>query len=183
MPRPISATQRTIVSTPEYAMAKIEETPMQDPTTGAFVPQSKDYLASVPGPDLCDAFERILTRRGGMLGEDPLGGLPPAAFLDAQRWGSAMPCHPRAKHDGDSPTRRILAGVAYDSGRFPLAPTRDAGRAEDDGGGAHRSFLADEDLMLFQAGDMVSCHSPGLEGAALSGYDAAEFLYGKLFPS
>ncbi len=87
--------------------------------------------------------------------------------MDAQRWGSALPCHPRSNND-DSPTRRVISGVAYDSGRFALAPTE----AESD-----ESFLADEGLMLFQAGDMVSGHTPGLEGAALSGHDAAERVH------
>ncbi|EJK74473.1 hypothetical protein THAOC_03845, partial [Thalassiosira oceanica] len=46
----------TVVSTPEYAMDRIEETPMQDPETGEFVPQTPGYLESVPGPDLLRAF-------------------------------------------------------------------------------------------------------------------------------
>ena len=35
------------------------------------------------------------------------------------------------------------------------------------------SYVADEELMLFQAGDMVSSYTPGFEGAVLSGMDAA----------
>ena len=38
----------TIVSTPEYAMIQIESTPMQNEKTGEFIPQSKDYLTTVP---------------------------------------------------------------------------------------------------------------------------------------
>ena len=43
------------------------------------------------------------------------------------------------------------------------------------------SFLVDDSLMLLQAGDMVSSYTPGLEGAALSGCDAAEYLHDRLF--
>lgn len=156
------------MSTPEYAMTKIEETPMQDPSTGEFVPQSREYLTSVPGPELYGAFESLLRRRmDGAIG----GGhsLPNVVHLDAQRWGSALPCH---RHlTVDSPTRRWISGVPYDPARRTLAPTA----VERRGGG---SFLADEGLMIFQAGDMVSDRTPGLEGAALSGRDAAERLRG-----
>ena len=159
------------MSTPEYAMTKIEETPMQDPGTGEFVPQSREYLTSVPGPELYGAFESLLRRRmDGAIGG---GGhsLPNVVHLDAQRWGSALPCH---RHlTVDSPTRRWISGVPYDPARRPLAPT-----AVEGGGGG--SFLADEGLMIFQAGDMVSDRTPGLGGAALSGRDAAERLRGVL---
>ncbi|KAL7529629.1 hypothetical protein ACHAXR_004192 [Thalassiosira sp. AJA248-18] len=167
----------TLVSTPEYAMAKIEETPMQDPTTGEFIPQSKEYLTSVPAPDLFNAFRSsLLFKRDGMLGEeeDALDRLPKVVHIEAQRWGSAMPCH---RHlDNTSTTRKVISGVPYDSGRFPLAPTKE--ERQDD-----QSFLVDESLMLFQAGDMMSSHTPGLEGAALSGFNAAEDLYRKLHTS
>uniref|UniRef100_A0A7S4JB22 Uncharacterized protein n=1 Tax=Odontella aurita TaxID=265563 RepID=A0A7S4JB22_9STRA len=108
--------------------------------------------------------------------------LPETVYLDAQRWGSAMPCH---RHlDERSGTRRTVSGVPYDTGRAPLAPTR----MEEGRGGAARSekdddddddatnFLADDDRMLFQAGDMVSGYTPGFEGAAISGMDAAEHI-------
>lgn len=150
----------TLVSTPEYAMNQITETPMQDPKTGEFVPQSSDYLTTIPAPDLLKAFQKVL--------ESKVPQFPEVAYLNAQRWGSAMPCH---RHLGDtSPTRRVISGVPYDSGRAALAPTsrRD--------GDAEFNFLADKDLMLFQAGDMVSRFTPGFESAALSGMDAAEHL-------
>lgn len=75
----------TLVSTPEYAMDQITETPMQDPVTGEFIPQSSDYLATVPAPDLLDAFRKALSHKVDMF--------PNVAYLNAQRWGSAMPCH------------------------------------------------------------------------------------------
>ncbi len=162
------------MSTPEYAMAKIEETPMQDPRTGEFIPQSKEYLTSVPGPDLYNAFVSLLRRRssdGTIIEEDddtPRNdySLPNLIYLDAQRWGSALPCHRQLT--SESTTRRLISGVPYDHARHPLAPTKVERCGE--------SFLYDEDLMIFQAGDMMSAHTPGLEGAALSGCDAAERL-------
>lgn len=167
------------MSTPEYAMAKIEETPMQDATTGEFIPQSPDYLTTVPGPDLCNAFKSLLCQNGGILGENALEKFPNVAHLDAQRWGSAMPCHRHlTASTSSSSTRKVISGVSYDSGRFPLAPTK-----EERQGDGQKSFLVDESLMLFQAGDMMSTHTPGLEGAALSAVDAAEYLHSKLHTS
>ncbi len=161
----------TLVSTPEYAMKKIEETPMQT-KKGEFIPQSKDYLTSVPGPDLADAFCAEITSENGILGENTLkkNDVPKIVYLDAQRWGSAMPCH---RHlDDKSTTRRIISNVAYDSGRAPLAPTK----LERQTSGEDKTFLLDESLMLFQAGDMMSDYTPGAEGAAISGFDAAESI-------
>jgi predicted NAD/FAD-dependent oxidoreductase len=150
----------TLVSTPEYAIKKISETPMQDPETGEFIAQSKDYLTSVPAPDLLNAFQKALI--------DKVDEFPNVIHLNAQRWGSAMPSH---RHlDCESSTRRVLSGVAYDSRRAALAPTI---RTDDDTG---LDFIADDDLMLFQAGDMMSRYTPGFESAAMSGMDAAEHL-------
>ena len=160
----------TIVSTAAYACDKIEETPMQDPKTGEFIPQSPDYLTTVPGPDLLRAFEEIVCDKAGILGNDALTNLPKHVFMDAQRWGSALPCHRHLRHE--SSTRKVLSGVPYDSGLHPLAPTR----IEEDS----KSFLADDDLALYQAGDMMSNYTPGMEGAALSGIDAAEHLLAQL---
>ncbi|KAL7541373.1 hypothetical protein ACHAWF_006918, partial [Thalassiosira exigua] len=163
----------TIVSTPNYACQKIEETPMQDPKTGEFIPQSPDYLTTVPGPDLLRAFEEIVCDKAGILGNGALTNLPKHIFMDAQRWGSALPCHRHLRHETSS-TRRVLSGVTYDSGLHPLAPTRM--EEEDDS----KSFLANDDLALYQAGDMMSNHTPGMESAALSGIDAAEHVLSQL---
>jgi predicted NAD/FAD-dependent oxidoreductase len=46
--------------------------------------------------------------------------------------------------------------------------------------GDDKSFLMDEELMIFQAGDMMSTYTPGFESAALSGLDAATCLWRKL---
>merc|ERR1712227_643099 len=66
----------TLVSTPEYAVEKIEETPMRDFKTGAFIPQSKDYLTEVPGPDLVKAFREEILSPSGILGDDALQTFP-----------------------------------------------------------------------------------------------------------
>eukprot|EP00979_Chaetoceros_neogracilis_P015000 scaffold5222_cov282-Chaetoceros_neogracile.AAC.15 len=166
----------TLVSTPEYAMEQISETPMQDPKTGDFIPQSEDYLTTVPGPDLIKAFCKDLTSNKGILGEGALSDndIPNIIQVDAQRWGSAMPCH---RHlDDTSKTRKVLSGVPYDSGRSPLAPTK----LEACSHGDDKSFLMDEELMILQAGDMMSTYTPGFESAALSGLDAATCLWRKL---
>ena len=170
----------TIVSTPEYALAKIEETPMQDIKTGAFIPQSPSYLVSVPGRDLEEAFRYELLNPDGMLGREGAlakDAIPKTVYLDAQRWGSALPCH--RSLNSESSTRRVISGVPYDGQRMPLAPTKvDREEAGDDGA----NFLADDELGLIQAGDMVSVYTPGFEGAALSGMDAAEHVLSLLLP-
>ena len=161
----------TLVSTPEYAMAKIEETPMQDPITGEFIPQTNDYLLTVPGPDLKEAFCNEVTSNRGILGNEKLECLPEIIHLDAQRWGCAMPAH---RHLGESSsTRKIISGVSYDSGRSSLAPTIMTQPLENS---TQKSFLVDGNLMLLQAGDTVSSFTPGFEGAAISGMDAAQYL-------
>lgn len=141
---------------------------MQDPKTGEFIPQSSEYLTTVPGPHLLNAFSSQLCSGDGILGIDALNNLPDVIHLDAQRWGSAMPCH---RHlDEGSKTREDIAGVPYDAGRFSLAPTKLERQGQ-------ASFLIDESLMLIQAGDMMSSYTPGFEGAVLSGCDAAEHLH------
>ena len=167
----------TLVSTPEYAMKKIEETPMQDPVTREFIPQSKDYLLNVPGFDLKTAFYKEITSKDGILGEEGAlrySTIPESLHVDAQRWGSALPA-PRNLKDC-SITRKIISGVAYDSGVSSLAPTAVVDCRHND----KKTFLVDDDFMLFQAGDMVSTLTPGFEGASISGMDAAEYLLDKI---
>mmetsp|Transcript_28014 Transcript_28014/g.41682 ORF Transcript_28014/g.41682 Transcript_28014/m.41682 type:complete len:504 (-) Transcript_28014:172-1683(-) len=164
----------TLVSTPKYAMDKIEETPMQDPKTGEFIPQTDDYLQCVPGPDLKAVFLEEITSRDGILSHDALVAVPSVVYTDAQRWGSALPAH---RHlDENSITRKTISGVPYDSCRCSLAPTK----KEQCRHGDERTFLVDEELNLVQAGDMMSSFTPGFEGAALSGMDAAKYLFEKL---
>jgi hypothetical protein len=169
----------TIVSTPDYAMKQIESTPMQNEKTGEFIPQSKDYLTSVPGPEMVTAFESIL------LTNYPYNicpSLPKIVHLDAQRWGSALPCARQLTIQ--SATRKVISGVPYDSGRYPLAPTKmERLHHESNNDQSLLSYLADESMMLFQAGDMMSSFTPGFEGAALSGCDVAERVSQLIFDS
>jgi len=172
----------TLVSTPDYALKKIEETPMQNPKTGEFIPQSKDYLLSVPGTDLKNAFLKELSSKDGILGDGNHSimnpdDMPKVIHMDAQRWGSAMPSH---RHlDESSDTRRVVCGVPYDIGKAPLAPTKLERKQKSDVTGGH--FLSDESLMLYQAGDMMSSYTPGFESASLSGMDAAESILNALY--
>ena len=158
----------TIVSTPQFALRMIEATPMQDPNTGAFIPQSQDYLSTVPGPQLQAAFLRLVQqgRLGKITTKDPL---PPPVYMTAQRWGSALPGR---RCDNITPNETLLlSGVSYATTTpTPLAPTQ---RVVDD---RPHSFIADTSLRLIQAGDMVSTYTPGVEGAVLSGLDAAEYV-------
>jgi predicted NAD/FAD-dependent oxidoreductase len=176
----------TLVSTPEYAIQAIAETPMQDQVTGEFLPQDPDYLRQVPAAELEAAFRRIVQegRLGGIdsdsnsiSGGGECGGggadetrsvldMPQTCYVTAQRWGSALPAHRHLSES--SPTRSVISGVAYDSGRGTLAPTQLVYDTDQ-----NSSYVADEELMIFQAGDMVSSYTPGFEGAVLSGMDAA----------
>ena len=147
----------TIVSTPEYAITKILETPMQD-NLGTFIPQSPDYLLAVPAPELCSEFLK-------------LNGLPTdreKSYLNAQRWGSALAAHRHLANDVDSPTRQTVSGVAYDSGIAPLAPTNLCRQSP--------SFVSSDDLGLYQIGDMVSSFTPGFESSVLSAAEASRHL-------
>lgn len=160
----------TLVSTPNFAMKLIEETPMQDPATGAFIPQSPDYLRTVPAPQLEAAFRRLLQDgRIGTFAKD--SEIPPTVFLHAQRWGSAMPSH--RDLDESSSTRKILSNVAYDGGQGSLGPTT----KDRDG----RSFVVNDSLRLIQAGDMVSCYTPGVESAILSSLEAVDYMIEEKF--
>ena len=112
----------TLVSTPEFAIEKIQDTPMQDPETGAFIPQHPDYLTTVPGPELEKAFRRFVQERSSRNGRqtDHNDSLPKTVYLNAQRWGSALPA---ARHE-PSDAVKTLSGVVYEPQRSRLAPTR-----------------------------------------------------------
>ena len=131
---------------------------MQDPVTKEFIPQSPDYLLRVPGHELVSEFLRLCDR------EDATE----VVYLNAQRWGSAMPCHRELARDASSASRKELSGVAYDVGRRPLAPT--SRRMQED------SIVYDDSLGLLCAGDMVSAYTPGFEGAVLSALEAVLHL-------
>lgn len=162
----------TLVSTPEYAVSQMQQNPAWT-SDGTFIRPDTRAVTAGPGQALEEAFRETLSS-GAFRNPNSNSieiQLPRTSFCRAQRWGSAMAC-PRHL-DTSSNTRTIISGLAYESARGPLAPTK----VETPG----PTFLSDEKLMLFQAGDMVSCYTPGLEGAAISGIDAAKSVLMSLF--
>lgn len=159
----------TLVSTPGYAVAEIDETPMQD-KSGAFVPQQNSYLNSGPGPTLVAAFAAAVQP----LLPTPGAELPRQVYLQAQRWGSAMPAPAGAggrDAKGRGATTREVLGVAYEAAVPPLLFEPPPGSDE---------FVADDKLRLYYAGDYCSQRAPGFETAALSGLAAARHVRGVL---
>lgn len=159
----------TLVSTPGYAVAEIDETPMQD-KSGAFVPQQNSYLNSGPGPTLVAAFAAAVQP----LLPTPGAELPRQVYLQAQRWGSAMPAPAGAggrDAKGRGATTREVLGVAYEAAVPPLLFEPPPGSDE---------FVADDKLRLYYAGDYSSQRAPGFETAALSGLAAARHVRGVL---
>ena len=172
----------TLISTPAYAAAEITRVPMQD-ERGVFIPQSDDYLNGEEGPGhaLLAAFQRALAPKLVAAG---IERFPEVVFMQAQRWGSALPAPTDDVRGPSSSTRstvRIIAGVKYEcSDTLPLMP-----QAEGDGDGVRPEdeFIADDALRLFYAGDFASRRAPGFEAAALSGLACAEHMLslGSLF--
>lgn len=154
----------TLVSTPEYAINEIERTPMRNTVTGDFIPQSKEYLCNGPGKDLSKQFEKILVSKFGV------SNMPRTIFLDAQRWGSALP---HGWSESPTNTSRTIAGTEYNTGPSSLFPTRKQNEEH------VRSFITDDERNLYQAGDMVSGYTPGFEGAVLSAVELGEYLLGR----
>lgn len=126
------------------------------------------------------------------------GVFPPVVYLQAQRWGSALPAPTQVggrDHQGVGPTTTQVAGVAYETavpplmGAPPPEPNSGPGGASQSGasdGGASaaaadepdsgRDFAADDSLRLYYCGDFVSRRPPGFEAAALSGAACADFI-------
>ena len=156
----------TLVSTPGYACAEIGRTPMQD-ASGAFLPQSNDYLSAVPAPALAAAFAAAVAPMLAAAGR----AMPAAVYSQAQRWGSAVP----APHSWEGRPMESM-GVSYNAAIPPLLPTRSPGAAASD-------FVAADEQRLFYAGDFCSGRAPGFEAAALSGADAAAHVADLLCPT
>lgn len=159
----------TLVSSPRYAAAEIARVPMQDPNTGAFIPQDMTYLREGPSAVLLDAFERSLRAHGFR------ESMPKVVYVGGQRWGSAFPAPAGvggrdAKGRGDA-TVEVL-DVAYDSSAgLPLTPDCAESLAR-----IAENFLADDVRGIYYAGDYVSPGLPGVESAALSGMEAARHV-------
>ena len=172
----------TLVSTPAYAVAEIERVPMQDPVTGAFIPQSDEYLQSEDGParTLLRAFAAALAP--AMAGVD---ALPEVTYITAQRWGSAMPApvHVDGRDGyGAGPMTSTVLNVRYDgSKQLPLVPSCDdttvtTASHSQPATAAEADFLFDDALKLYYAGDFCSWRVPGVEAAALSGLHVAKHM-------
>lgn len=154
----------TLVSTPSYTVAEIQNDTMRDEKTGEFKPQTNEYLQSVPGPALLAAFEKAVMLKTGtssiLKGQKPL-------YLQAQRWGSAMPA-PQAP--GDTVT---TLGTTYDRSIPLLVPAADEiNRVEQE----RKDFVADDELRCYYAGDYCSTRTPGIEAAVLSAHGAAQHI-------
>lgn len=160
----------TIVSTPGYAAKLISDTPMQDPETGAFIPQSDEYLNTVPGPALLEAFVRLVRHRL-IKGRT----VPAASYLQAQRWGSAFPApafNGGRDRDGASSTTKTLSGTRYETGALRLR----CDAIDEAASTSEPNYFADDGLRIYYASDYVSRHTPGVEASCLSALDAAEHI-------
>jgi predicted NAD/FAD-dependent oxidoreductase len=173
----------TLVSTASYAAKEVGRELMQDATTLAFKPQTNEYLNSVPGPALLAAFERAIRPLLVKAGKP----MPGALYLQAQRWGSALPATSgvggRDVHGFSAVTSVEVLGVRYESAMPPLLPARAAGAARDGVTDDAASdppaddFVAlDAGTRVYYAGDFCSRRTPGFEAAALSALDVARHM-------
>jgi hypothetical protein len=175
----------TLVGTPSFAVDEIKETTMQDPVTGAFLPQDNSYLNTVPGPALfkafCDAVQPSLEAAAAATEKN--GGettviVPETTYLQAQRWGSGLPAPTVGLVDENIET---VCGVRYAKHIPSLVyprPDNDNNDNNDDATATvpAKDFLADDAQGLYYAGDFCSQRNPGFEAAALSGLDVAEHM-------
>jgi hypothetical protein len=155
----------TLISTPSYAVQQIQETTMRDPLTGTFRPQENDYLNSVPGPALVDAFLDAIRNNFGASSQTNVQ-LPKVAFLQAQRWGSGLP----APEDIAANVHDIC-GTKYAATLTSSLVYPQENESPD--------FVRDDELGLYYAGDFCSHRNPGFEAAALSGLDVAKHIVGQ----
>ncbi len=150
----------TLVSTPSFAVSQIKKTTMRDPITGEFRPQENDYLNTIPGPALFDAFLRAI------MPQLPDNETPKSTYLQAQRWGSGLPV-PDSLVDKEEE----IVGTRYCSelkSSLAFLTTQNQGDCDE--------FLADDDHNLYYAGDFCSYRNPGFEAAALSGVSVARYI-------
>lgn len=145
----------TLISTPSYALQEISQTSMRDRETGAFKPQENDYLNTIPGPTLYNAFLRAIKLY--------LTEKPNAVYMQAQRWGSGLPVAEELCdeiHDvlGDRFVAKLNKPLVFETIN------------------SDKDFVADDELQLYYAGDFCSNRCPGFEAAALSGFNAAAHM-------
>jgi predicted NAD/FAD-dependent oxidoreductase len=151
----------TLISTPSFAVTQIKETNMRDPVTGAFRPQENNYLNSIPGPALFDAFLEAV--KPHLSDKD----IPQPIYLQAQRWGSGLPVPDflvDEAHDivGTKYCSKLKSSLVY------LPP--------DEIEGGPRDYIVDDELNLYYAGDFCSHRNPGFESSALSGVNVARHV-------
>jgi predicted NAD/FAD-dependent oxidoreductase len=151
----------TLISTPSYAVQQIQETTMRDPTTGAFRPQENDYLNTVPGPALLDAFLSTI--------QSYLNNVPSVIYLQGQRWGSGLP----APEDVVASEVEEICGTTYVK---HLHSSLVYSTKVDSHGQDMKDFVAYDEVGLYYAGDFCSNRNPGFEAAALSGLDVAKHI-------
>jgi len=144
----------SIVATPDFSVREITKVPMQDPETGAFIPQDKSYLKTGPGRILAEEFRKLL-------GQKLETELSDFTVLGGQRWGSALPGLSRNPDE-----IKTVSRVDYDQTLRDLAPTK---RIKD-----FDSFVLEEKLRLMQIGDGMSAWTPGAEGAMISAIQGAQ---------
>jgi predicted NAD/FAD-dependent oxidoreductase len=160
----------TLVGTPQFAVSEIKDTSMQDPVTGAFLPQENGYLNTIPGPALFQAFVDAVqpSLTAAAAGETGVAVVPETTYLQAQRWGSGLPAPTVGLSEEDIET---VCGVRY-AKRIPsLVYPR-----SDDATVPKLDYLADDEQGLYYAGDFCSQRNPGFEASALSGLDVAEHM-------
>ena len=156
----------TLISTPEFACLEIASVPMcdvgPDGKPQSFRPQEDSYLNGSGGPAeaLREAFFKALPT------DKPL---PPALYLQGQRWGSAIP----GSFSGADTVE--IAGTRYQRNIPPLAPGRLDGSNQEEA-----DFLADDEQQVYFAGDFVSSsRRPGVEAAVLSAEQCARHVLSK----
>ncbi|EOD22427.1 hypothetical protein EMIHUDRAFT_200815 [Emiliania huxleyi CCMP1516] len=184
----------TLVSTADYAVRQIQETPMQSPS-GAFRPQEDSYLLSEPGPALFDALLAAVAPRLAAASVP----LPAAVYMHAQRWGSALPSPASVfGRDADGAHKPLgsaaseaveVCGIRYAPRLPPLVydpPARTIGQGPaeelraiegvDDGGSpdADAADAIETPILLLgggQSGRALACTTPcGAEHAAWAGH-------------
>ncbi|KAL1510535.1 hypothetical protein AB1Y20_006838 [Prymnesium parvum] len=102
--------------------------------------------------------------------------MPSAIYLQAQRWGSALPApigvEGRDENGRSAATTVDILGVGYECALPPLVFARPTLPSV----ARSRDFAAVDEMKLFYAGDFCSSRSPGFEAAALSGRGAAQHI-------
>ncbi|KAG7351830.1 NADP-binding Rossmann-like domain containing protein [Nitzschia inconspicua] len=166
----------TLISTPSYAVQQVKETTMRDPVTGEFQPQESDYLNSIPGPALVEAFFDVVRAQIATTHSDNKFEPPNIVYLQAQRWGSGLPAPETITTDvqdicGTRYAATLTSSLVYQPPPSAAVVGGDSSLVQD--------FVMDDTLGLYYAGDFCSHRNPGFEAAALSGLNVAKYILTK----